>query len=357
MGLRAQSFWTSSTNGGSHRRHRRSPSDHVPIECGPASICTRPNIQRALGVTTCHHWPVRPRHIAGMNAAVVVAIWAMQIAPPPSAQAADCPDAEVVFARGTTEQPGPGPTGDAFIDSLRSRVGAKSVGVYAVDYPATTDFPTAVDGISDARAHILATAANCPHTKMVLGGFSQGAAVMGFVTANVVPDGVSASDVPPPMAPDIANHVAAVALFGKPSARFMHAINDPPVVIGAQYVVKTIDLCVDNDLVCDSHGSSFAAHNQYTDTGMVDQGAAFVANQLQASWAADVPASPPAATPLPQTPLAALPPSAPVGPVAQSAPPPTVGAAGPSPHLPSGQLTPPGPAALVAPSTPVEPLA
>ncbi len=145
----------------------------------------------------------------------------------PSAHADACPDAEVVFARGTTEEPGPGPTGDAFIDSLRSRVGAKTVGVYAVDYPATTDFPTAVDGIADARAHILATAATCPHTKVVLGGFSQGAAVMGFVTASVVPDGVSASDVPAPMPPDVADHVAAVALFGKPSTRFMHRAQRP----------------------------------------------------------------------------------------------------------------------------------
>jgi cutinase len=32
---------------------------------------------------------------------------------------------------------------------------------------------------------------------MVLGGFSQGAAVIGFVTADAVPDGVVASDVPP----------------------------------------------------------------------------------------------------------------------------------------------------------------
>jgi cutinase len=210
----------------------------------------------------------------------------MPVAPTAPAHADPCPDAEVVFARGTTELPGVGPTGEAFVDSLRSRVGAKSVGVYAVDYPATTDFPTAVEGITDARTHVLATAASCPHTKMVLGGFSQGAAVAGFVTANAVPDGVSSLDVPAPMPPDVANHVAAVALFGKPSARFMHAINDPPVTVGSQYVAKTIDLCVDNDLVCDPDGRSFSAHNEYAETGMVDQGAAFVANQLQASWAA-----------------------------------------------------------------------
>ncbi len=264
----------------------------------------------------------------------------------------------MVFARGTTEAPGLGPTGDAFVDSLRARVGAKSVGVYPVDYPATTDFPTAVIGITDARTHVLATAASCPHTKMVLGGFSQGAAVTGFVTASVVPDGVSALDVPAPMPPDVANHVAAVALFGKPSARFMHAINDPPVTIGPEYLAKTIDLCVDNDLVCDSHGTSFSAHNEYVDAGLVDQGAAFVASQLQASWAADVSAPPPAAGTSPLSPSAPLPLSAPAGPAAPA--PPAAGAvagAAPSPHLPPAPLTAPGPAAPVAPPPPVGPLA
>jgi cutinase len=277
----------------------------------------------------------------------------MQIAPVVPAGAEACPDAEVVFARGTTELPGVGPTGEAFVDSLRSRVAGKSVGVYAVDYPATTDFPTAVEGITDARTHVLATAANCPHTKMVLGGFSQGAAVTGFVTANAVPDGVSATDVPAPMPPDVANHVAAVALFGKPSPRFMHVINDPPVTVGQQYLAKTIDLCVDNDLVCDPDGRSFSAHNEYVDTGMVDQRAAFVANQLQASWAADVPAAPPAAgaTPSPLTAAVPLTPPAPAAPVTPLAP-----SAGPSPHLPAAPVTPPGPPTAVAPPPPVVPI-
>jgi hypothetical protein len=273
----------------------------------------------------------------------------------PSAHAAACPDAEVVFARGTTEPPGLGGAGEAFVDSLRSRVGAKSVGVYAVDYPATADFPTAVDGITDARAHVLATAANCPHTKMVLGGFSQGAAVMGFLTANVVPDGVSALDVPAPMPPDVANQIAAVALFGKPSTRFMHAINEPPVAIGPQYVAKTIDLCVDNDLICASDGRSFSAHTQYVENGTVDQGAAFAASQLQASWASDVPVPPPAAAPSPQAPSAALPLSAPAAPVAPPAP--AAGSAGPTAHPPSAPVPPGPPAAPVAPPPPVAPLA
>ncbi len=257
----------------------------------------------------------------------------------PTAHAEGCPDTEVVFARGTTEEPGVGPTGDDFVNALRTRVAPKSVGVYGVDYPATTAFSTAIDGINDARTHILTTAANCPKTKMVLGGFSQGAAVIGFVTASAVPDGVSAADVPAPMPPEVADHVAAVALFGKPSTRFMRAINDPPVTIGPQYVVKTIDLCVDNDLVCDLHGSSFSAHNQYDELGLVDQGASYVASQLQASWAAD-----------------ALATDAQAAPSALAASSSAAAGAAPSPHLPPQPLPAPGPPATVAPLPPTGPL-
>src|SRR6476659_5404101 len=141
----------------------------------------RLSARRAIPVAVCQHRSVRPRHIAFSIGAAALSGWALQCAPLPSAQAEPCPDAEVVFARGTTESPGVGPTGEAFVDALRARVAPKSLGVYAVDYPATIEFSTAVDGINDARAHVLATAANCPKTKIVLGGFSQGAAVAGFV--------------------------------------------------------------------------------------------------------------------------------------------------------------------------------
>jgi len=267
-------------------------------------------------------------------------------APAPTAVAAPCPDAKVIFARGTTELPGLGPTGDAFVSSLQSQVGPKSVEVSPVNYPATTDFRTAVDGINDARAQILATAASCPDTKMVLGGFSQGAAVMGFVTANVVPEGVSALNVPTPMPLDVADHVAAVALFGKPSARFMRAINDPQIVIGPSYVDKAVDLCVDDDLVCDPDGRSFGVHSRYPEVGMADQGATQVAHKLQASWAADAadPDEPATAAPT-QTPTPGLL----SGPAASEIPPAhvasaTPGLTGPLPGPAPAPAPPPGPA-------------
>src|SRR6185312_2735740 len=197
------------------------------------------------------------RFLTAAGVAIVTAS-ALVSAPAPVASAQPCPDVDVVFARGTSEPPGVGGVGQAFVDALRSQAGGRSVDVYPVNYPASSDFgsgvqfaETVIEGIRDAAGHVQATAANCPKTKIVLGGFSQGAAVAGFVTASAVPDGVSPTDVPAPMPPEVANHIAAVALFGKPSTRFMRAINDPSVTVGPQYVGKTIDLCVDNDLVCD----------------------------------------------------------------------------------------------------------
>ena len=159
-------------------------------------------------------------------------------------------------------------------------------------------FPnTFLDGINDASAHVRSVAATCPNTELVLGGFSQGAAVMGFVTANVIPDGAP-EGVPNPMPPDVANHVAAVALFGKPNYRFMRVINEPQIALGPLYAAKTIDLCVPDDPICSS-GMDFNAHMQYAETGMVDQAATFTASHLLVNSG---PAAPP------QSPAPAAPP-------------------------------------------------
>jgi hypothetical protein len=188
----------------------------------------------------------------------------------------------VAFARGTGEPPGVGPTGQAFIDSLRPRIGGKSLEVYPVNYPASNDWPTGLDGIRDAGAHVVSEVTSCPQTKMVLGGYSQGAAVMGFVTSAAVPDGVDPATVPKPLAPEVANHVAAVVLFGAPNPRAMNFLGEPPVAIGPPYQAKTIKVCAPEDPVC-SDGTNFAAHDTYADdAGMVDQGAAFAASQLAA---------------------------------------------------------------------------
>lgn len=229
------------------------------------------------------------RRFARLVGAAILTTSALLFAPVPSSSAQPCADVEVIFARGTGEPPGVGGIGQAFVDAMRAQAGAKSVDVYPVDYPASGDFASGMDfaltviqGIRDAADHIQATAANCPKTRMVLGGFSQGAAVAGFVTSAAVPDGIPAALVPPPMPPEVANHVAAVALFGKPSDTFLRDAGAPPVVIGPLYVPKTIDECADGDTICNGAppGPPNAAHGSYGVNGMVNKAAAFAVGRL-----------------------------------------------------------------------------
>jgi cutinase len=199
----------------------------------------------------------------------------------PSAPTTPCPDVEVVFARGTSEPPGVGRVGQAFVDAVRAHAPRRSIATYAVNYPASTNWPTAAEGVADAANHVRDMAANCPRSTLVLGGYSQGAAVIGYVTAAAIPPGYA---LPPgitgPMSPSIAKHVAAVALFGEPASRFLDGINAPPIVIGPLYASKTIQQCIVDDPVCTQDGGNLAAHGQYIDNGMVDQAADYVARHL-----------------------------------------------------------------------------
>jgi cutinase len=210
-----------------------------------------------MGTTSAH----RAIRLLG---AVVAAAWAFIYLP--TAAAEPCPDVEIVFARGTTEPPGVGGVGQAFVESLRSQLGGRSVGVYAVDYPASRDFESSTPaGANDASSHIQSIATNCTNTRMVLGGYSQGAGVIDLSTAA--------------MPPVVAEHVAAVALFGGPRSAFADSLSAGPLPsIGPLYVAKTIDLCVPNDPIC-SDGRDMRAHVAYIETGMVNQAATFAANR------------------------------------------------------------------------------
>src|ERR1700752_3724373 len=124
--------------------------------------------------------------VARSSGAIATTCLAMLCAPlgSPPATAAPCSDIEVVFARATTEPPGVGQVGQVFVDTLRSQVGGRTVAVYPVNYPASDDFTNSASaGAVDARAHVQSVAANCPNTRMVLGGYSQGALVVDLITA------------------------------------------------------------------------------------------------------------------------------------------------------------------------------
>jgi hypothetical protein len=194
------------------------------------------------------------------------------------ASAERCPDVEVVFARGTAEPPGVGWMGEQFVDALRWRVGPRSFDVYPVNFAALPDFVTTVDGVIDAGNHIRETAAYCPNTEMVLGGYSRGAALLGYVTAPAAPAGYAG--VIEPLPPEVAGRVAAVVLLGKSSAAFLNSIGAPPPVPGGDYAGKTIDLCAVGDPIC-SPGDDKAAHAAYASNGMIVQAADFAAERLK----------------------------------------------------------------------------
>jgi hypothetical protein len=207
----------------------------------------------------------------------------------PSASAEPCPDVEVIFARGTGEPPGVGGVGQAFVDALQSAAAGKSVSVYPVNYAASGDFDdrtafaqTVVDGVRDAGAHVESTAANCPDTRIVLGGYSQGAAVAGFVTSADVPSGVSAAAVPQPLPAEAADHVAAVVLFGKPSDAWTSRYGAPAITVGPAYAAKTTQLCAQGDTICDGTpgGNPSFAHALYPVNGMIGDAATFAAGKL-----------------------------------------------------------------------------
>jgi cutinase len=201
-----------------------------------------------------------------------------------SASAAPCPDVEVTFARGTDEPPGVGGVGQEFIDSLRSQVRGRPIGVYPVNYPAGDDVaPSASAGANDAHAHVRSMVASCPTTKLVLGGYSQGAGVIDLITiarapiSGLIPDILTAEE---------ADHVAAVATFGNPSDRYLGA---PVNVLSDWYGAKAIDLCAPGDPVC-TPGAALTlatldemfspAHLSYKQSGMPSQAATFVASHL-----------------------------------------------------------------------------
>jgi cutinase len=218
--------------------------------------------------------------------AVVVAVCTIAGGPlsGPSASAAPCPDIEVTFARATTEPPGIGSVGQAFVDSLRSQVSGRSVGVYAVDYPATEDFAASASaGAANAGAHVQSMAANCPATRLVLGGYSQGAIVIDLITAVPFPLGGFA---PAPLPPEVADHVAAVAVLGNPADRYVGA---PLTAISPLYGAKAIDVCAAGDPICSGGAGGPApsreemfspAHLSYEESGLAAQAATFAADRL-----------------------------------------------------------------------------
>jgi cutinase len=189
--------------------------------------------------------------------------------------AASCPQVQVIFARGRLESPGLGMLGNAFVNSLESKVGGKSVNAYAVRYPADSEIDVGANDMSRKAQDIINS---CPDTRIVLGGYSLGAAVTDVVLAV----GFSAFGFDNPLPPGADQHIAAVALFGNGSQWVGPITNFNPT-----YNDRTIELCHGADPICNPADPNTWHDNwpqhlagAYIDAGMANQAADFVAGKL-----------------------------------------------------------------------------
>jgi cutinase len=224
--------------------------------------------------------PMRVRNFVAA-ACTVVAAAATAVATPVVAgfalprAAAECPDAELIFARGRLESTAAGRIGDALYAALVQRT-AKSVGLYGVNYPADNQIEM---GANDMSRRVQEMVATCPDTKLVLGGYSLGAAAADVVLAVSRPMMGFKKPLPAGAEP----HIAAVALFGNGTQWLGPIGKANPVYNG-----KIIEQCHAADPVCtvtpniDVFKANWNDHLQagYIDSGMVNQAADFIAARI-----------------------------------------------------------------------------
>jgi cutinase len=190
----------------------------------------------------------------------------------PVANAFDCPDVEVIFARGTNEPPGLGRVGDAFVDSLRQQTNLNIL-PYGVNYAASKLQLHGGDGANDTIDRVKKSVETCPNTKIVLGGYSQGASVMDIV-AGVPIGGINWGNSLPPQ---YASNIAAVATFGDVADRAGGTLPSQSKLLGS----KAIDLCNPNDPICHAGpGNEWSGHTEGYVPVYTTQAAAFVASKL-----------------------------------------------------------------------------
>jgi cutinase len=234
-----------------------------------------------MGRVTFPRMSTRPVAVATVLLSTLVWLAAVLIVgPAPPAMGATCSDVDVVFGRGTGEPAGVGRVGQAFADELQSQIPGRTVTTYAVNYPASYDFLAAQDGAVDASQHIRAMAQQCQNTRIVLGGYSQGAAVIDMLIGlpplgdklAALGDKFGSVGTAAPLASDLAPNVAAIAVFGNPAAKF----SNPATSAAPPYGARAIDLCKNGDPIC-SRGRNPFAHDGYETSDFIPQAAGFVA--------------------------------------------------------------------------------
>lgn len=194
-----------------------------------------------------------------------------------TASAEPCAPVELIFARGRNEAPGVGRLGNNLVGALNARL-PQPIGVYGVNYPANTEIPAGANDISN-RIQYMAGA--CPDTRLIVGGYSLGAAAAALALS-ATQTGMGFNR---PLPPGMDRHIAAVVLVGNISKQI------PGHQIAGQYVERTIDVCNAEDPVCSGGLPNdlndlqrvWGDHLQdgYIGSGLIDQAADFAAARVR----------------------------------------------------------------------------
>ncbi|CAN8100551.1 unnamed protein product [Discula destructiva] len=178
-----------------------------------------------------------------------------------------CRAVTLIYARGTTQDGNIGAAGDVgplMMNNLSAILGADQLAVQGVDYDADiSGFLQNFFGADDEGAQTMAdlvvqATTQCPESKIVLSGYSQGAQVI-HDAANILEEDTAAPA-----------QIAAVMIFGDPD-------NGDPVGTVAPDKVNVI--CNDGDNICEGGVIPTEAHRTYQIHSQT--AAEFVASKVQ----------------------------------------------------------------------------
>jgi cutinase len=184
-----------------------------------------------------------------------------------------CPDVDVVFARGTGEAPGLGGPGTAFVTALEADFPGKIVTSYAVHYDASVSQADVGPGATDMSDHIISVAGQCPQTRFVIGGYSQGASVVD-VAIGITPALGQGTPIPA----SLASQIAAVVVFGN----LLGDLGQTIASLSPVYGPRSDSFCNVGDPVC-ARGFNLDAHLGYATDGSAVRGAQFAAEEVTAA--------------------------------------------------------------------------
>ncbi|KAE9575006.1 Acetylxylan esterase 2 [Colletotrichum fructicola] len=197
----------------------------------------------------------------------------------------------MIVARASTERPGTG-----IIGEVATKVQAQIPGsdITPVDYPAQLNpyQPSQKAGVDAMTKLVQDYAKQCPQTKMVLMGYSQGAHVTADVLCGTSESGFAAT---PAQAADVTDKISAVVLMGDPS----HVVGQPfntgtsqkdgvfprqdNAACGA-VASKMTSFCDTGDPFCDS-GANLQVHLGYV-TRNGDDAVKFIVDKVNGAGAA-----------------------------------------------------------------------